>query len=336
MAVTMTSALRVAQARALLYQVFRRSVWLNVANRNWESDLANAFRVQIGVLDDSGTVEDRTKAQLEVGPTYSTSGVTNVEFQRSYIRAFDQLGMEDMSTLGAGGALESFMAERLGRKTATQLDDKLAGVVAGVAFDTIDGSGNDNDIPTGDDTNVINATFPHRAATTQAMEDFVTALKDAHMLLAMDNVIGGEVVGTGLGSPAAAVMPIPLARLVADYLEDKGELLDRSSIAGQAVAARGILSNSAYMGTFAGLDITATNSIAVPTAAANARWSCYVLPTNGTLVGALLPDAIDEGRFGDGSTGGAYVMRRTVISKWGGAVVRPEHVIRVAPRTNAS
>ena len=335
MAVTMTSALRVAQARSLLYEVFRRSVWLNVANRNWESDLANAFKVQIGVLDDSGTVQDRTKAQLEVGPTYSTSGVTNVEFSRAFIRAYDQIGMEDISTLGAGGALESFMAERLGRKTATQLDDKLAGVVAGVSYDTVNGAGNDNLIETGSDSDTINAAFPHRG-TTQAVEDFVSALKDAHMLLAMDNVIGGEVIGSGLGSPAAAVMPIPLARLVADYLEDKGELLDRSSIAGQAVATRGILSNSAYMGTFAGLDIVSTNSIAVPTAAANARWSSYVLPTNGTLVAALLPDAIDEARFGDGSTGGAYVMRRTVISKWGGAVVRPEHVIRVAPRTNAS
>ena len=84
------------------------------------------------------------------------------------------------------------------------------------------------------------------------------------------------------------------------------------------------------MGTAYGYaQIIGSNSCPIPT---TGNWVSYAVPYAGPLQATILPGETDEQRFGQGTTEGAYVYRRTVISKWGGIVLRPAHVIRVGVR----
>ena len=325
---TATGALEIVQARDLAYEVFRQSRWLQLSASAFTDRLANAYTVQIGTLEEGGSVQNRTRAQLLTGPTYAVSGVTQITVSRKNIRAWEALDLDDYTALGVGPSLENYMSNRLGVRTAVHLDDELRGIVSGLTFDSVDGSGNDNDITAGSSTNHVNLAWPHdptNAATTTAL---INAIKQAHMLLAIKNVVNGMSVGMGGAEMIAFMCPIPIAKMIVDYLESEGSLLTQNDIAGAAIIDRSIgTRGGAYMGTAYGYaQIIGSNSCPIPT---SGNWFSYAVPYAGPLQATLLPGEVDEQRYGQGTTEGAYVYRRTVISKWGGVVLRPEHIIRV-------
>ena len=81
--------------------------------------------------------------------TYTTSAATKLDMTRMWFNAYDQVAISDMRTLATAGRLESYMAARLGRKVSQHIDGKIASYVAGLTYDTVDGSGNDNSLSYG-------------------------------------------------------------------------------------------------------------------------------------------------------------------------------------------
>ena len=319
---------RTVFTRDLMYQVFRRSVWINICNRNWESDFAGASSVKIPDIS-AGAVstETRTRTQLETGPTFSTSTITNVTLDEKFIRGYASIPMADIKSTGPGPTLESRIAEEMAIEMAIELDDRIAAAVAALTFDEVNGSGNDNKVIAGTAGSVfIDRTAPYTPTGTDAVKLVVNAVKLAHMYLFRKNVVAGLTLGAGEPSPLAVVLPPELCATVVDYLETTGELTDRASIAGQAGVSRGILGTAAYMGTYAGADFAASNSLAVPTGTNN--WLFYILPTTSALAAAVEAPDIDEASYGQGNTAGAYVYRRTAISKYGIAALRPAHIFQ--------
>ena len=251
-------------SRDLMYQVFRRSIWLNLANRNWEAEFQNAGKVEIPDISAIADPVARTAAQLETAPTYSTSTVTNVPLTAAFIRGHGSINMVDIKRTGPGAALEADLAEKLSIQMAISLDDHLAGVITGGTYN----AANLNTLTVGTTgTDFVPRVSPFMPTTAKGMALVVNAIKVVHMLLFRKNVVGGITLGAGEPSPLAVALQPELAATVVNYLEDKGELTDRASIAGQAGVNRGILSSAAYMGTYAGMDIVATNSLEVPASA---------------------------------------------------------------------
>ena len=329
MAITAAGVRQQRQLTAIIYEAFRRSTWVNVGNRSWESQMAGAHILQFLSLGDEGSVQDRTYTQLDGEVTYTTSAATKLDMTRMWFNAYDQVSISDMRTLATAGRLESYMAARLGRKVSQHIDGKIASYVAGLTYDTVDGSGNDNRLSYGTASSVfLTRAFPSAPSGTNAADIFVSGIKDAHMLLKEKNAIDGEYEGDGGSSQLAFVCPVAVARMIADYLESKGSLVNRGDIAGQALVNRGIVGTSAYMGTaFGYADIVGTTSLARPTGTND--WNSYVVPTNGNLAVAVTPTDLDTAEFGQGNTKGAYVHRRTIVGSWGALALRPEHIVRV-------
>ena len=339
---TPDGSLQVIQSNAIMYEAFRRSVWLNASNRSLESMFDRALKAQVAVLGDSSTIQARTRAQLENEITYTTSDVTIKTLVKMFFNGFDSLAMADYRALQAGGRLESHLAMRLGKKLALHVDSQIAALIAGsttlgdsstrITYDTVDGSGNDNKIEVGTaTTDFISRTFPYNPTNSSGKDvfaDFEKAVKDAHLLLAEKDVVDGEFVGDYGGGQLALMLPLALARVLVDRIADKGELRMAGDVAGQAIQRRGIFGTSAYMGTAFGMaDIVGTNSLPAPTGTTN--WASYVLPSNGVLQAGFPLLAIDEAMFGQGNTKGAYVYRRTAVGEWYAGVLDPKHIVQI-------
>ena len=323
---TNVSSTNQIQSNAILYSAFRKSIWLNASNRQLEQYMNRALRVSVIDVADNSTVQDRTREQLEAEITYTTSDVTETTFEKNYFNGFDSLAMADYRVLEAGGRLESFISDRLGKKLALHVDDKIAGVVAGLTYDAVDGTGNDNLITVANQDTLARA-FPHAPGRGATAANIADALKDAHMLLAQKNLMDGEYVGDNGPSAFTALGSIPVIRQIADYLASETQLQDNARIGANAEQFRGIFGTAAYRGTYAGMDLVATNSLGVP--ADSAPWSIYIVPTNSTLFCGFPMLEIDEAKFGQGNTSGAYVYRRTAVGEWLAGVGRPEHIIRI-------
>lgn len=327
---TAVANLRNVFARDVLYQLFRRSAWLNLANRNWETDLAEAFKVTLSNLDDNVQIEgsvDRSGGQagdLDASPVFSTAAITNVEMARKYMRATASLHKDDITAAGPGPVLMSRLADTLSKKLAVQLDNNLRDVITAGTYN----AANDNLVEVGTAGSVfIGRAFPYAPTGTNAVKLVADALKLAHLKLFRKDVVTGETVGVGMPMPLAAIWQPEMGNVMAEYLEGRGLITDRRSIGGQAMANRGILGNTAYQGTFSGImDLVASNSLAVPTGSGN--WEFYVVPTDSAFVAAVLSPEVDDSQFGEGTTQGRYVWERTVVQKWGGLIVRQPHIIK--------
>ncbi len=322
---TAKTALSQVFSRDVVYQTFRRSRWLNVFNRSWESEFEMGYKVQIPDLTDNIQIDepDVGDAGLGAAPTFRTASLTNIELEADYIRGTAKFNLDEVKNRLGSAEFESELAMRLAIKLAIRLDDKLGAVVAGNAFT----GGNGNDITVGAAGSVFvprTAPYTPNAASIKLVPD---ALKAAHLNLYRKNAIDGEYTGTAQPSMVAAVMPPEIAKVLTDYLESIGELSNRASVAGQAAADLGIFGTSAYMGTYADMDIVAANEIAVPVG--NANWAVYVLPTNSAAAAGVSEPETSDNDFRDGTTGGAYVWQRTVIQRWGAKILRPGHIVRV-------
>lgn len=321
---TTNANLRQIFVRDIVYLTYRKSVWLNLFNRQWESESEMGWKTQFSKLTDNVTaskMSDRTS--LETGPTFSTATVSLQDANPFYLRAHGQINLADTREAGPGPMLESRLAEVISTELALKMDDELASVVTGNTYSTA----NTNLLSTlGSSTNYIARAFPHKNATSAALPYVANAIAQAELQLRLKNVVNGQHIGPGQPSSLAAVMNPALASLLIDYLEDTGAIDQPGSAGRQAAQQAGILSNSAYMGRYRTVDIVSTNSLAVPTGSAN--WEFYIIPTNSTCAaGVSVPD-IDDARFGEGNTDGAYVWRRTVVQRGWGEVLRPAHLVK--------
>ena len=315
------------QSMAILYEAFRRSVWLNAANRSLEQYMARALRVSVVEVNDQSSVSDVTREQLEAPVTYTTSNVTEKTFEKKYFRGQAELAMADYRILEAGGRLESYTAEALGKKLALHVDDKIREHVASLTFDIVDKSGNDNLITLAS-ADTLKRTFPYTPGRGQTAANVASAFKDAHMLLSEKDLIGGEYIGDGGPSAFSALGPVAAIRQIADYLASETQLQDNSNVGRDAEQSRGIFGTGAYRGTYAGIDLMATNSI--PNASGSSgTWDIYILPTNSTLYAGFPMMMIDESKFGQGNTDGAFVYRRTAVGEYLVGTGRPESIVKI-------
>lgn len=314
-------------AQGILYEMFRRSVWVNVGNRMWESTIASAKTGSIPELTPNIQIDSPAdRDALAASPQYTTASLDKQDWSREFLRATSQMNLLDEIEAAGGATLNRTLMEHFATNLALELDEKVAAKVTGSTFN----AANDNAISVGTagDT-FIGRAFPYPAvgADGAGLKLARDGINQAFLKLFEKNVVGGRAIGVAGPSQVAALMPVGVANNLVDYLESVGELSTRASIAGQAVANRGILASTAFMGRYANIDIVATTSLDAPTGTDN--WDMYVMPTMSVLaVGAFAP-TFDVARFGSGNTAGQFIERRTAIQRWGAKVVRPEHIIRV-------
>ena len=321
---------RTVFSNAILYQAYRRSVWLNVANRTWEEGLANAKTVTIPDMTDNIAVDNPADADaLQTALTYKNATMAGINMVRGFVRAGARIPLDLLDRAGGGAEAEANLATRMGVLIAQNIDTKIAAEVAGQTYDTVNGSGNDNSIPIGAaGSNYIGVAFPYSANGT-ILKDLADALLNAKALLVTKGVVDGNLVGSGAGNgDAVAVLPTALAINLVKYLRDNGDLVTRESIAGQAAIEAGIASTTAFQGRYAGIDIVASDATGV--AKSNAAWNGYITVAGGPLAAAVFPPRIDEQRFGDGTTAGLYEMRRTAVGVYATEVTRPAHIIQLS------
>ena len=321
---------RTVFSNAILYEAYRRSVWLNVANRTWEEGLVNAKTVAIPDMTDNIAVDNPADADaLQTALTYKNATMAGINMVRGFVRAGAKIPMDLLDRAGGGAEAEAALATRMGVLIAQNIDEKIAAEVAGQTYDTVNGSGNDNSVPIGSaGSNFIATAFPYSASGT-ILKDMANALLNIKALLVTKGVVDGNLVGAGGGNgDAVAVLPTALAINLVKYLRDNGDLVTRESIAGQAAIEAGIASTTAFQGRYAGIDIVASDATGV--AKSNAAWMGYVTVAGGPLAAAAFAPRIDEQRFGDGTTAGLYEMRRTAVGAYAAKVTRPEHIVQLS------
>ena len=333
---TLSAALQKVQTRAILAEAFQRSHWLNATNSALQSDFDKALTVSAILVGDSGTIEAQTRAQLEAAVVYATDNVTKVDITKGFFRGHVQLNKADYRSLEAGDRLESYVSERMGIKLANHVDENISTYVAGLTYDEVDPDTDDNDnkIVVGTAGSIfLSKAFPSHPSGTNATEVIARSILDAHQLLAEKNLIGGQYVGDYGPSQFSLICPIPVARVVVDYLGDVGQLRTAGDVAGQALANRGIFGTDAYMGSFGTvMDIIGTSTQARPTGTNN--WLAYVVPSNASLHAGFPLLDIDESQFGDGNTEGAYVYRRTAVGEWFAGATDEKHIIQLEIEAN--
>lgn len=323
----------------ILYNVYRMSVWLNICSRTWEEGLRNATTVAVPELAPNVTVDNPTDADALVAAQssgYKKAAITAQDIKRELVRATGSINLMHVRESGGGPQIEQRLNEETAQALALNLDTQIAAEVATAAHFT---SANNNRITvgtagTGSGSNWISPTFPYEpggaaASRAEVLAGFADSLLNARVLLAQKNVTDNVVIGSGAPtSDLVAVMPYGLALNLVKFLRSEGELIDRSSIAGQAAIEAGIASLQPFMGRYAGIDIVASDGTGV--AASASPWRAYVVPSgSGALTAAAFPPEVDTQRYGDGTTEGLYEMRRTAIGRWAAKVLRPEHIVRI-------
>ena len=320
---------RTVFSNAILYEAYRRSVWLNVANRTWEEGLANAKTVAIPDMTDNIAVDNPADSDaLQTALTYKNATFAGINMVRGFVRAGVKVPMDALTRAGGGAEAEAALATRMGALIAQNIDGKIAAEVAGQTYDTVNGTGNDNKLSIGaGGSNFIAVAFPYAASGT-ILKLLADALLNIKALLVTKGVVDGNLIGAGGGNgDAVAVLPTALAVNLVKYLRDEGELIGREGVGTQAAIEAGIASTTAFQGRYAGIDIVASDATGV--AASNATWKGYVTVAGGPLAAAAFAPVIDEQRFGDGTTAGLYEMRRTAVGAYAAKVTRPEHVVQL-------
>lgn len=321
----------------ILYNVYRMSVWLNICSRTWEEGLRNATTVAVPELAPNVTVDNPTDADALVAAQssgYKKAAITAQDIKRELVRATGSINLMHVRESGGGPQIEQRLNEETAQALALNLDTQIAAEVATASHFS---NANNNMIKigvTGGSGKFINDVFPYNpdganASKAEILEDFADSLLNARVLLAQKNVTDNVVIGSGAPtSDLVAVMPYGLALNLVKFLRSEGELIDRSSIAGQAAIEAGIASLQPFMGRYAGIDIVASDGTGVATNSLS--WFSYVVPSgSGALTAAAFPPEVDTQRYGDGTTEGLYEMRRTAIGRWAAKVLRPEHIVRI-------
>lgn len=328
---TDTAVLRSLQTMDILFRAFQKSVWLNLMNRNWEDQFRQAYEVKLNKLTANVSVMDvdRTGNAVDgtdlTGPAvYTSAELTDIAFHASYVRASAQIDKMDVVEGAPQGQLPEQVSEELSTKLAIHLDNKFYSLfTAAAGTDAVTkiakGSAGSDFIAKTQDSG-------YKPSSDAAYELIPDILDEALLTLTRRNFLDGEIIGEGHSSQVAVVWPPEIGLNMARYLKKQGLLTSPSDIAGQAEVNKGIVSNTAFMGRYNGMDLVSWNGIKVPTG--NGKWNIEIVSTMGCAAGAVSEPDIEEAGYGDGSTQGAYVQRWTAVSRWGGVIYEPDAYIR--------
>ncbi|MCY4602195.1 MAG: hypothetical protein OXF27_20010 [Acidobacteria bacterium] len=310
----------------LLYRVYLASFWAQLFNPMWLRDFESGTSWEVASLIDNVVTDAPADADaLETAIAGITTASTDkLVITRAFIRGAAQWNPVKVSEQVAGGDVEAQLLDTLATKLALDADEKLEEVATAAANFT---AGRGNQVgPLGDAGNIfIPRAAPYTPTGDKASYLPFQAMRMAHLRLYRANAIGGDVIGAGHSDRLVHVMPPELADVCVGDLEDRGELVDRASIAAEAGVELGIYGTSAYMGSYARGAIMASNSLTVPTG--NGNWRIYTVPVEGPLAGRVGTPSMSDERWADGNTGGEMRNTRHTVIRWAGAAMRPEHII---------
>ena len=325
----------------IVYQTFRASIGLNIANRSWESQMAPGWDLRFGEVSDANVsvakLANRTAA--ETGPTFATTILTDNSFTPFYLRGHARINKMDTREAVGGPGFQQHVNDLLAKKLAVQMDTEIASVITGATYDSFTGTGANKNLlaAVGDDAaNYILNTFPFNNEGTKPTNNLVTtAIEHLAYAMRVRNVFTGEHVGDGAPSAGAVVMPPGLGVNLIRELREMGQIDQPGSAGRQAAEHLGIMGSSAWMGRYAGLDIVVWDALAAP-AAAGTDWAMYGVPTNSVVAAGFASPEISDADFSDGNTEGRYTFERTVIAKGFAGLVKPEHVFKITVKNDAS
>ena len=313
----------------LLYEVHRRSFWLQLFNPMWLQQFERGTSWDIASLVDNIATDSPADADaLETALALTTASTTKQTIHRSFIRGGAQWNPMKTAEQIGGAQVEAQLLEELAIALSLLADEKFQAIAtADALFDTVNGAGNDNDLGAygTDATHFVSRNFPYDVTGDGGAQLF-KGLRNAFTLLFDKNVISGQFTGSGASDDLVAVMGSGIAQAAVEHLEDKGELVDRSSIAAEAGTTLGIYGTAAYQGSYARMALMADTSLTAPSGADD--WDVYVIPVRGPLAGTLGTPDTSEARWSDGTTDGQMLNRRWVVQRYAGRVLKPEHIVR--------
>lgn len=328
--------LATAFSAMLTYEMFRRSIMLAMFNRDYERDFASAYKVTVpDVSNDNIQIDTPDGGSgspgLETVPSFQTADLGETTFKRALIRGTSQQNLMQAIESRAGAGFTQNLMERMNTRIAIRLDDELLKVLTGATYGSADGNGFSLAQVGKNDSTAANrwgmdVNFPHRfkkgtsvgADITEAnlYNGVIGAMEDAELKWRLLEIMGGQSIGHGEPSGFCFVTSPPVARQIVVWAKEKGVLDLEASAARQAASKSGILGNMAYHGRIANIDVASSNSkeLAVPkSATANSVAAGYFLPTGSAVTAAVRPTLWDFAQYGNGTTGGAFVRKTTVI-----------------------
>ena len=305
----------------------------NAAGGDTERALRNARTGTLPVVTPNITVESLADRDATLAsPTYKRMVLSSLNISRKLIRANYSYAILDTIEAAGGNELDRIGAQHLLATLNGRLNVLVAGVISGLTYDSVNGSGNDNQIAAGNASNFISPTFPY-SETGDGYEAIALAGIDAMTLLVDKNIInGGVTVGSGAPSPQADwYLPSGLARGVVRYLIEKG----LAQPIGDAAAVRGSIANGAgvFQGTWATFRIVPTNATGVATS--GATWASYVIPRGGVLQAAVMQTFRSAMRYEDGNLD-TLENKFVYNTRWAAAVPFPTRVIQITMHQKSS
>lgn len=314
---TMTDALTEAFSRNIVLNVFRNSIWLSAFTRGWEPDAQDNYTVHIPslVVPDSA-VGAATRAELAKAPAYASPSTTLQDLvMDQHVRgAVEVERLDALENSLKNGEYVRRVSEQVGHALALNIDENLATAVTGTAFKA---------------GQKLAVAGPIKVANpmSQNVEKVREALMLGLLYFTRANLISRNfTVGPGELSPVYWIAPPELNAAFVQDIVDSGWSDFRTAAASDAITSAGILSNTAWEGRFANVDILSTTSL--PNAVGAGGYKAYMGITN-AWAAALRGIENDVAGFGDGSTGGAYVDRFTSVGTFGRKQLNPDWIIEI-------
>ena len=327
---------RVISAR-IIYETFRRSIWMNIANRGWEAEFRQAWK---GIIPDiditvTGTEHADTEA-LEQPLSFTTSDISEIEIIRKLYTATGQVNARQVVESKAGGQIESKLIRQIAIDIAQKVDAEVSSLVKASSYTGGPTNGYQINCLADDGTNgegftrakvpVFRAIGTSTVTEDEALEQFVETLAAARLYAQDLNLIGQEVIGPDMPSNLVCVTTPQQAYLLGKHFRRLGQELMPGSAGRQALANAGILSNSAYSGRVAEIDIVSDQSLGVPSG--NANYQSYIVPSRATVAAGMEifrnnrydPTLIDTGE---------YVIRRVSSVAYWAKILRKAHLGRI-------
>lgn len=306
------------------FDTFRKSVGMGLVYRGREGDFQRAKSVNFNKVANDNIHVDTPADQeaLETAPTYTTATMSVEAVSRALIRGTSQYNILHAMEGPGPARLDMNLMDRLTKKMAIQLDDKVFELLTGHTYGTAATNGfKTTDVGTafsGTNAVGVDKTFGrYKSKGTaprtelQLLNDIVDCFGDAVVKWRGLNVMAGETVGDGMPTGFAYCAESRIVRPITTWAKREGILDMRNSMGTMAWATGGILGTAAYAGTIDGVDILTTEALRFADTATEGFG--YFVPVGGCLHGGLRPMMWDFARYGQGNTGGAAVARSTVI-----------------------
>lgn len=321
------------QSDAIQAALYALNAYLdNAAGGDTQRALQNARTGTLPTVTPNITIDTPADRDATLAsPSYKRMALSALNISRKLVRATYGYALLDVVEAAGGRELDRIGAQHLLASLNNRLNVLVAGTVSGLTFDTVNGSGNDNQIVAGDASNFIASAFPY-AETGKGYETFAHAVIDAMVLLWDKNIIAGSSIGSGAPLAQADVFcPSGLAKGLVRFLIDSGlgqPIGDRAAVQGTIATGGGILA-----GTWGTMRVVPTNATGVATS--TKTWAAYVIPRGGVLQAAVLNTFVSPQRYEDGNLD-TLENRFAYNTRWAAAVPFPTRVIQITMHQKAS